>query len=279
MAIRLIAVDIDGTLLDSRHELPEANTRAITDAVARGVEVALTTGRRFDFAMPIARQIPCNLTMVVNNGALIKFKDGSTHLRKLLAVPLAREVLSITQPWRAGAAVVFDRARENQVIWEHINWDDPGRRGYFERNREFIAQMPLLDCLTEDPIQVMFTGPVQEMRDAGRALQGSPLAAQFAVAYTEYVERDFALLDVLHRESTKGRALAEWARIRGFSRDQVMAIGDNHNDREMLEFAGLPVVVANAVPALRENGWLLTASNDEAGVAAAISRHVLGGAS
>jgi hypothetical protein len=275
MAIRLIGIDIDGTLLDSRHELPEANLRSIVAAVERSIEVAIATGRRFDFAMTIAQQIPCDLTMIVSNGALIKLKDGSTHLKHLLPVQTAREVLAATKSWRAGAAVVFDRPRANQVIWERIDWDDPGRRGYFERNREYIAQMPLEECLTEDPIQVMYTGPVAEMRAAAEALRALQKPGAFSIAYTEYEERDFALLDVLNAVCSKGAALAEWARVRGIPRDDVMAIGDNHNDREMLEFSGLPVVMGNSVAALRKNGWRVTGTNDEAGVAAAIEQYVL----
>src|ERR1700687_6336152 len=80
MAIRLIALDIDGTLLDGRSQLPAISRQAILDAAARGIEIALVTGRRYDFAMPIARQIPCPLTMIVNNGAMVKSSDGVTRL-------------------------------------------------------------------------------------------------------------------------------------------------------------------------------------------------------
>ena len=97
------------------------------------------------------------------------------------------------------------------------------------------------------------------------------------MAVTEYVDRDFSLVDVLPAGCTKGATLAAWARRQGYSRDEVMALGDNLNDLEMLEAAGLPVVMGNAVPALLERGWPVTATNDDAGVAAAISRFVLRG--
>ena len=85
MTIRLIALDIDGTLLDDRSQLPDINRKAVSDAAARGIEIALVTGRRYDFAMPIARQIPCPLTMIVNNGAMVKSSDGVTKLVHQLA--------------------------------------------------------------------------------------------------------------------------------------------------------------------------------------------------
>jgi hypothetical protein len=97
------------------------------------------------------------------------------------------------------------------------------------------------------------------------------------VSITEYEHRDFALLDVMASGCSKGAAVAEWAAARGYVRGEVMAIGDNLNDLEMLQFAGVPVVMGNAAPSLlaRANGWRVTTTNDEAGVAAAIRACIL----
>lgn len=277
MPIRLIAMDIDGTLLDSRHELPAANREAIAEAHARGIEIMLVTGRRFDFAKLISEQLPCELTLVVNNGALIKSKAGETHLRHLLPRALAREVLAATTDFRSGAAVVFDRVRERQLIFERVDWTDPVSGGYYQRNREFIAEcVPLENSLDEDPIQVMFVGSVARMRAAHWALKSMPRVNDFSTALTEYEQRNLSILDVIERGCSKGAALAEWARRRGIRREEVMAIGDNWNDRDMLEFAGLPVLMGNSAAELKALGWTVTLSNDEAGVAAAIRAHAFG---
>ena len=277
MPIRLIAMDIDGTLLNSKAQVSEENTRAVAEAASRGIEIVLVTGRRFDFARPIADALPCDLHLIVNNGALIKSKSGETHQQLLLPSGTAREVLRATPELRANASVVFDRPHERQVIMEHVNWDDPLRGGYFRRNRAFIAEVvPLADCLNgEDPIQVMYTGPCEPMRAAMRQLQSLPMANEFTLALTEYLARDFSLVDVLRLGVTKGVALAEWARRRGVPREEVMAIGDNWNDREMLEFAGRPVVMGNSVPELKSLGWAVALSNDENGVAEAIRTYAL----
>jgi hypothetical protein len=110
------------------------------------------------------------------------------------------------------------------------------------------------------------------MRGLLEELQGLPWAGDFSCALTEYEARDFSLVDVLRPGCSKGAALAEWVRRRGMTRDNVLAIGDNWNDREMLEFAGTPVVMGNAVPTLKELGWHVTGTNDECGVAQAIER-------
>jgi Cof subfamily protein (haloacid dehalogenase superfamily) len=279
MAVRLIALDIDGTLLDSRWQLPEANRAAIKEATRRGIEVALVTGRRYDFAMPVARQVDSPLTMIVNNGALIRSSDGRTHLRHLLLKNTAEQVLELTKPWREGAAVIFDRQHENQVMLEVLNPDDSLRYAYYSRNKEYIGlAKPLETCLTEDPIQVMFSGRVEPMKQAEAALRGAGFVEDFSLAVTCYEHKDFAMIDLLNPACSKGSSLADWAALRGFSREEVMAIGDNHNDLEMLSFAGIPVVMGNSVAALKIHGWHETGTNDENGVASAIEHFALRGA-
>jgi Cof subfamily protein (haloacid dehalogenase superfamily) len=276
MAIRFIALDIDGTLLNTRWEVSAGNRAAIAEATRRGIEVALVTGRRYDFALPVAQQIPSPLTMIVNNGALVRTKEGQTLLRHLLPRETARRVLLATEPWRDTAAVVFDRPKANQVILQSIDWDNVTRGAYYSRNREFLAEAkPLESCLVEDPIQVMFTGGVAAMREAERALRRVQFAREFALAVTVYEDKDFSMIDVIHPGVSKGAALAEWAMVRGVAREEILAIGDNHNDLEMLSFAGVPVVMENGVPELKERGWHVTGSNDNDGVAAAIDRFAL----
>ena len=276
MGIRLIALDIDGTLLNSRWEVSLANQGAVAAATKRGIEVAVVTGRRYDFALPVVRQIDAPLTMIVNNGALVRTKDGVTHLRHLLPRETARAVLQATETWRNATAVVFDRPQVNQVVLEVIDWSDPMRGGYYTRNREFLAEaFPLESCLSEDPIQVMFTGQVAPMRDAEEALRAAPFRSSFSLAVTVYEDKDFSMIDVIHPAVSKGATLAEWAGARGIAREEILAIGDNHNDLEMLSFAGVPVVMGNSVPALKEQGWHVTRTNDEDGVAAAIERFAL----
>jgi Cof subfamily protein (haloacid dehalogenase superfamily) len=282
--IKLIATDIDGTLLDGKSQLPEANREAIAEAASRGIEIVLVTGRRFDFALPIAHSIPCDLHLIVNNGALAKSRDGVTHVRSLLPRATAREILEATPEFRAFAGVVFDRSEGHRVILEQVDWDDPFRGGYFRRNREHIGICsPLTDCLngngqSEDPIQVMFTGNCKPMREAMRKLEAVMPKNQFALSLTEYEERNLSVLDVLRADVSKGSALRAWAKLRNIPREAVMAIGDNWNDLEMLEFAGRPVAMGNSVAGLKARGWALTGSNDQAGLADAIRTYALKGA-
>ncbi|HEV8345506.1 MAG TPA: HAD-IIB family hydrolase [Vicinamibacterales bacterium] len=302
--IRLIAIDIDGTLLDSRGRLPDAHRDAIVDAHARGLEIALVTGRSFHFTRPIATLLPIPLTLVCNNGALVKDKSGATAMRRLLARDTARHVLSATAEYEDSVAIIFDRIpslgagpssslgagpadsadagaagsiddNERQIVFERMDWSHPHRSGYFEKNKAFIARAPgpLADVLIEDPVQVMFNGSVGPMRALFSALRSMPAADRFSVALTEYEPRDFSLVDVNAAGCSKGTTLAQWAERRGLSRDEVMAVGDNLNDVEMLDFAGTAVVMGNATDALKARGYRVTGTNDEGGLATAISAH------
>ena len=272
--IRLIGIDVDGTLLDTQGQMPQQNIDAIHDAVAAGIHVALVTGRSYPFARPIADPLPSSLTLIVSNGAVERGMDGSTFAKRLLDRGVARSVLNSTRPFRHAAALVFDRDADRQVIFETMDWEHPGRKAYWTRNQSLIAQsVPLEDALVEDPIQVMFNGGVETMRSLVASLRAE--ARDCAVSLTEYVHRDFSLIDVTAPSATKGQALAWRATQLGITRDEVMAVGDNFNDLEMLEFAGMPVVMANAVSGLKERGWAVTGDNDHAGLADAIRRLAL----
>src|ERR671912_2416303 len=123
--IRLLAIDIDGTLLDSHGVLPQDNIRALSRAVDAGVEVVLATGRRYDFARPICGRLRSPLTLILSNGAVIKTCAGETLQRRLLPRQVAHDVLVGVPEHRDGAAVVFDRPREGQVVFEVIDWEHP----------------------------------------------------------------------------------------------------------------------------------------------------------
>ena len=280
MPIKLIALDIDGTLLNSRWEVSPANRAALAEATRRGIEVALVTGRRYDFALPVIQQIDSPLTMIVNNGAMVRDKDGATRLRHLLPKDTAWRVIQATSVWRECTSVVFDRSKANQVIVEKVDFEDGIRGLYYRRNREFLGESaPLENCLTEDPIQVMLAGPVAPMREAESVLRSVQFSKEFTLAVTLYEDKDFSMIDVIHPSITKGSTLSEWAVLRNIAGAEILAIGDNHNDLEMLSFAGIPVVMGNGVPELKARGWHVTLSNDEDGVAAAIWQFALQGGS
>jgi hydroxymethylpyrimidine pyrophosphatase-like HAD family hydrolase len=150
---------------------------------------------------------------------------------------------------------------------------------WIEANRNAIEIVkPLEDALQEgdDPIQGMVTGTVEKMRQAEAALQASEWAQQCESQRTEYPARDLSILDLLPVGVSKGTALHRLAAHLGVDRKETMAIGDNWNDVDMLEWAGQAVIMGNAAMELRTmakmRGWKQAPPNDEDGVAVVIER-------
>ena len=274
--IRLIAVDIDGTLLDAASRLPDANREAVQAAAARGIDVVLATGRAFHHARPVAERLDAPVTLIVNNGALVKTRDGETLASRPVPRDLARALVVGTRPFREGAALIFDRPDDRQYVYERIDWSHPQRKWYYQRNRVFMTRVePIETALDGDPVQIAFTGGVADMRILAGHVRALPCARRLTVTLTEYEQRDFSLLDVTAEGCSKGAALGDWAARRRVPRAGIMAVGDNLNDLDMLALAGHPVVMGNAVAELKGRGWPLTAGHDEAGLAAAIRERVL----
>jgi hydroxymethylpyrimidine pyrophosphatase-like HAD family hydrolase len=276
--IRLVAIDVDGTLLDSHGRVPGENLEALAEAARRGVHLAVVTGRSYPFALQAVETLPDPLTMVVYNGAVVRQRGGSTLAVRPLEHATARLVLEATRPWRESTLMQFNRDGAGQTMVDRLSWDPPNRRGYYERIRHLVRVVDDLEgALDADaPVQVAFNGPIAEMDVLATALRGLDLGGRACVALTAYPARDFALVDVNAAGATKGQALADLARHLGVGRDEVFAIGDNHNDIDMLQWAGTAVVMGNAEPEVLALGLPVTASNDEAGLSRALWQYVLG---
>ncbi len=270
-AIRLLAVDIDGTLLDPGFEIPPANLRALGRAHGAGVEVVLVTGRRHAFALPIARQLGFDLWLISSNGAITRSLSGELFHRDLLPAATARRVCGHMLGFRGNTVLTFDVETRGALVLERDTEVSQILGRWLGKNAEFVQfVVPIEDSLSTDPVQLMFCGPMARMQQALGALAAGGFDSQITVLRTEYAHRDLSIVDVLNQGCSKGHALERWARHRGIERAQVMAIGDNYNDVEMLEFAGRPVLMGNAAAELKQNGWAVTLSNAESGVAAAV---------
>jgi len=285
--IRLLALDLDGTLLNSKGELSPGNRRAIKEARERGVRIALVTGRRFRDVRPLALDLGLDVPVISHNGALTKHaRTLETVAALLLPLSAAHEVLRIGQGMNADAMVSDDPEGMGLLLYDHVNADNHALAAYIQWSRRVhgeeeahssIQRVPSLrEYLDHAPVHAAFSGTCRGMFEVAETLRRE-LANEVRVLSTVYPKRDFALVDVLHPEASKGAGLAAVAAEYGLTPAEVMAMGDNHNDLEMLLYAGTSVVMSNAEPELREHerNFYLTGSNDEDGVAAAVERFIL----
>lgn len=268
-SLRLIAIDIDGTLLNPQFQISEADLAALRRAHAEGIEVIVVTGRRHAFALPIVQQLGFDLWLISSNGAITRSLAGETFHRDLLPQSTCRDLVRTMQEFRGQTVLTFDSEGAGTIVIEHLRELEGSIKRWLEKNMEYIQfVIPIEDALTTDPVQAMFCGPVALMQQALRTLGGCGLP--ITVLRTEYPGRDLSIVDVLNAGCSKGHALERWTNYRGIKREQVMAVGDNYNDIEMLTFAGRPFIMGNASAELLGRGWTQTRSNAESGVAAAI---------
>ena len=271
--VRLIAIDIDGTLLDSKSQVSPANLEALRRAHEAGIETVLVTGRRHDFALPIAESLGFDLWIISSNGAVTRSTRGEAFHRDLLPQATAVKLCGAMREFRNHMVVTFDREGMGAIVCEQHERLYGVIQRWMEKNAPYIAYVnPIEKAVTEDPIQVMFCGEIEMMKTAVQRLLDCGFANEITVLRTQYDHRNLTIVDVLNGGCSKGHALERWARHRGLDRAEVMAIGDNYNDIEMLTFAGHPVIMGNASDELKQNGWTVTLHNDESGVAAAIGQ-------
>jgi Cof subfamily protein (haloacid dehalogenase superfamily) len=270
-SIRLLATDIDGTLLNPQFQVSEGDLAALRRAHAAGMEIVLVTGRRHSFALPIAQQLGFDLWLISSNGAVTRSLSGETFHRDLMPRETCRHVCEAMQQFRGNTVLTFDQETKGAIVLERLDEVGLSIRRWLEKNMEYIEfVVPIEEALVKDPVQAMFCGTMDRMALALRALEGAGLDGKVNVLRTEYPDRDLSMIDVLNGGCSKGHALERWTTHRGYRRDQVMAVGDNHNDVEMLEFAGHPVIMGNACEELRGRGWRVTRGNDACGLAAAV---------
>ena len=278
--VRLVAIDVDGTLLPNiGHDIPSRTAHALEAAERAGIHVVIATGRRTAFTVPmLARtKLRADTFLITSNGAVLRTLGGQLIDRSHMAPVVARSLASLLRPY--GCMVfTFDRPGDRELVLENLE-EAHGRIAlWIDANRSSIEVVrPLEDAFPETtdedriPIQGMVAGTVAQMRAAEAAIHNSPLAAQCSCARTEYPARDLSILDLLPLGVSKGEALRKLARRLNVDPAEVMAIGDNWNDVEMLEFAGQPVIMGNAAPDLRVHartlGWRQAPPNDQEGVA------------
>jgi Cof subfamily protein (haloacid dehalogenase superfamily) len=258
------------------------NCAAIRAAEAAGIEIVIATGRRQAYAMPLIAQVGLdeNSVMISSNGAVVRGFDGQLLDRRFLPLETAR-LLSVALRGYGTMVFTFDREGTGALVIESLQQLHARIDRWVEANRPYLVEVQPIERAFdggEEPIQGMVCGTVAEMIAAEKQLLGSDLAGQIAMHRTEYAARNLSILDLLPPGCSKGAALDSLARIRGLEQEQIMAIGDNLNDLEMLEYAGRSVVMANASEeilalALRR-GWEVTASNDDDGVALAVEEVV-----
>ncbi len=276
MPIRLLALDIDGTLLTPRGDLTPRNSTAINRARQSGVQIALVTGRRFNSARELVQRLELDVPLVSHNGALTKnIETLETLDYHPLDTEIARSIIAIGRECGMDMICCDDPDGLGKMVMEGVSEDNTSLRRYLDKYRDSVVDVSdLLEYVDHPPIQMMFSGRCDPMDEFAEGLK-SAIGERIQLFKTRYRSVDLTILDALSVTASKGASLAMIAQKHGVAREEIMAIGDNHNDLTMLRYAGLGVVMANAEDELKQMRFKLTASNEEDGVAEAIDRYIL----
>ena len=273
---KIIALDIDGTLVNSCGQVTDRTNETIQRAAEEGSIILAITGRRFFTARPrvLQLQLP-DMLLAVHNGAILKELSGKSLYHRLLPRDTAQQVVEVSKEMGL-CPVVFAGTDDEAIVLVEDYGDklDSWQRGYLKENERFLREVGnLSEDLPDDIIEVICVVPTADLhRNAEmfeRRLNGKVKAIVVTTADWRRAFIGLTSPDVSKREPL--RFLAEQKKI---DRTEIIAIGDNYNDLEMLEFAGVGVVMENAVPALKRMGFHITASNDEDGVAKALEKFV-----
>jgi Cof subfamily protein (haloacid dehalogenase superfamily) len=276
---------MDGTLLPTNSQaISERNAKALRAAQEAGITVAIATGRRPAYTVPLLEGLGlrADTPLIASNGAVLSTLGGGVIDRCHMKSRVARGLCGVLRPF--GTVVfTFDRPGRGELVLEDLEQAHGRIAMWVETNRNAIEivkplelALPDNDDAGDDPIQGMAAGTIFEMKEAEKALKASEWGTECEAVRTEYPARDISILDLLPPGVSKGWALERLAARLGVDRKQTMAIGDNWNDADMLEWAGQGIVMANAAPELRAlaktRGWKQAPSNDDDGVAVVIER-------
>jgi hydroxymethylpyrimidine pyrophosphatase-like HAD family hydrolase len=301
MQMRMLAVDMDGTLLGPDGVVSARNLAALKAAEAAGVEVVVATGRRHCYAMRQMRGLGLREenALISSNGTVVRTIGARLIERTLLPKETARWLCGHVEEFRNSLVMTFDRVgpdgddARGALVVEQLEELTASIGKWMKVNEPYIAHVVPIEKALEgdDPIQMMLCGTIERMRRAeARLLEHPGISAVGATAQrtsqerapgadaalhrTEYAERDLSIVDILPAGCSKGAALLRLAEQRGVKAEEIVAIGDNWNDVSMLEVAGRAVLMANAPEDLKtmaaERGWVLGKRHDEDGVGIAV---------
>jgi Cof subfamily protein (haloacid dehalogenase superfamily) len=279
--IKIIALDLDGTLLDSQKRLSEANRAALEEAAAKGVHIVPTTGRFFGMMPQAVRDLPFVRYAITINGAQVYDRETDTAIvREEISLDMALDIIRLLE----GYDVIYDCYRSNwgwmteslQAKAEDYATD----AHYLKMVREFRNPVPELKEYLESTAA---EGDVQKVMLFARNTPGSESVTK---AITEAVTARFPSIKVTSSTwnnlelniatAHKGNSLKRFAEHLGYTLDNCMAFGDGTNDLSMIEAAGVGCAMANAVPACKEAADYITEGDcDHDGLAEIIEKFIL----
>ena len=272
--IKLIVIDIDGTLLNPQGMITERTRAAVQAAQEAGIVVSLATARRYGNTLPIAAELGLTNPLILYDGALTVLHPQGTLLQTQTLHPaIAQQAVELLVNHHIQPVVHPLQGAVEEIWTGPVECDGCLLDPYFTAYPEQIRRMPYETLCMEPAAHLRVVGFATEEE----LLPLIPALSSFECSWNFIKRGNYgcAELAIMEAGCSKASAVAALARQLNISRQQVMAIGDNNNDIEMLRYAGRGVAMGQAVEAVKLIADTITASNAQDGAALAIERYAL----
>ena len=274
--IKLICIDMDGTLLNNNHEISKENKEALLKAHAKGVNIALCTGRIFVSARYYSDLIGIDTPVIASNGSFIKKGyDDEPVFENTMSKDIALEIYNIVK--KHGLNINFNS-------WDTLIREDevPKDHAYFVMNKNLPKERQVKFIVEEDIVSLInnFEGNLLK----GIVIEKENLKALFECKEelkSTFGERLHVVssgpdnFEVMVGSTSKGNAVKHLAESLNINQEEIMCIGDSENDLSMIEFAGVGVAMGNGMDLIKEAATFVTDTNENSGVAKAIKKFIL----
>lgn len=289
---KLIAIDLDGTLLNSYGQVSEKNKEYINKAINNGAEVVIASGRPVSSARSIANEINANNYIICGNGSILyDLQNNQILYNKFIEKNKVLQIIKICEE----NSIYYNIYTENLTITKSLNYNTLVYN-YENQNKpeeqrtnikivndiyKYIDESEdtnVLKITICDNSNIIFGRIIKRLRDIKNidVLDVEHMSRKTIKNGTSEVKIEYYYTEVTSQNVNKWNAIEKLASELNINREEIMSIGDNINDKEMIENAGLGVIMGNSAPYMKEFANAEVATNNEDGVAEAIEKYVLG---
>lgn len=288
---KLVAIDLDGTLLNSYGQISNKNKECIEKLMNEGKEVVIASGRPISSAKSFANEIKADKYIICGNGSLLyDIQSGKIMYNKFIEKQKALQIINICEE----NSIYYNVYTENITITKSLNYNTLVYN-YENQNKtdeqktnikivkniyEYINEMPDLNILKIticDDNEVIFSRIIKRLREINNidVLDVEHMSKKTIKSGTEDVLIEYYYTEITSKNVNKWNAIKFLADYLNIRTDEIVAIGDNINDKEMIQEAGLGVIMGNSAPYLKEFADRVVSDNNNDGVAEAIEKYII----
>ena len=288
---KLIAIDLDGTLLNSNGEISDRNKKAIKNAKDRGVEIVLTSGRVSSSVKKIASEVGADNYIISGNGALIyDLKNENTLYNECISDEKAIEIAKICDENDIYYTISTEKYMLSKklkyalVYYNYENSKNPETKktniNIVEDVQKYIKENDvgkISKIVISDESKMVFNGIIKKLRNLNglNVLEVSSMSRKIIENGTKKVEINYFYIEITKENVNKWESIKKLAKFLDINTNEIMAIGDNLNDLEMIMNAGMGIIMGNSALSTRNLGKTIVSDNNSSGVAEAIEKYIL----